>query len=81
MSSSRPYRRKLQLEEVKEEIRRNSGTHFDPSIANVLLELLDKQKITLEISLWKESEGIDSEYFEDNLSKEYEYMMVGKENN
>ena len=61
MSSNRPYRKSLDLEEVKAEIIENAGTQFDPSITYVLLELLEDNKISLEIPLWTESEASSSE--------------------
>ena len=39
MTNDRPYRKALSLEEAFEEIKRNSGTQFDPEIANIFIEL------------------------------------------
>ena len=48
MSSNRVYRSKLSKEEIEEEIeeelRRNSGTQFDPEIAEVFLKFLNKKE-------------------------------------
>ena len=48
MSSNRVYRSKLSKEEIEEEIeeelRRNSGTQFDPEIIEVFLKFLNKKE-------------------------------------
>lgn len=44
MSSNRVYRSKLSKEEIEEEMRRNSGTQFDPEIAEVFLKFLNKKE-------------------------------------
>lgn len=41
MTSNRSYRKALPLEVVKEEIKKCSGTQFDPDIANVFLDILE----------------------------------------
>ncbi len=46
MTSDRPYRRALSLEQAKAEIARCSGTQFDPKVADAFLSLPD--------SIWKE---------------------------
>lgn len=43
MTSKRSYRDCLPLDVVKEEIRKNSGTQFDPEIAKVFLQILETQ--------------------------------------
>lgn len=43
MTSKRTYREALPLDVVKSEIKRCSGTQFDPEIAKAFLEILDKQ--------------------------------------
>lgn len=43
MTSKRSYRDSLPIDVVKEEIKRNSGTQFDPEIAEVFLKILDEQ--------------------------------------
>ncbi len=40
MISERSYRKKLALQEAIEELKRNSGTQFDPEIVQALLEIL-----------------------------------------
>jgi putative nucleotidyltransferase with HDIG domain len=46
MTSDRPYRSALSLEEAKAEIRRCSGTQFDPKVVNAFLSIPD--------AIWKE---------------------------
>lgn len=43
MTSKRSYRDFLPIDVVKEEIKKNSGTQFDPEIAEVFLKILDEQ--------------------------------------
>lgn len=43
MTSKRSYRDSLPIDVVKEEIKKNSGTQFDPKIAEVFLKILDEQ--------------------------------------
>ena len=43
MTSKRSYRDSLPIDVVKEEIKKNSGTQFDPEIAEVFLRILDEQ--------------------------------------
>jgi len=43
MISDRPYRAAMTQEEALEEVKRNSGTQFDPVVASVLLELASKR--------------------------------------
>jgi diguanylate cyclase (GGDEF)-like protein/putative nucleotidyltransferase with HDIG domain len=40
MASDRPYRRALSLEKIEEELKRNSGTQFDPMIIESMLQIL-----------------------------------------
>jgi HD-GYP domain-containing protein (c-di-GMP phosphodiesterase class II) len=48
MSSKRPYRETpLSLEEIKNELKKNMGTQFDPEIVKVTLELIEDGKIKL----------------------------------
>lgn len=42
MSSVRPYRQPLSRAQVIEELKRNSGTQFDPHLAKVFLHLIDR---------------------------------------
>lgn len=46
MTSDRPYRKALSNKIAIEEIMKNSGTQFDPNIANVFYELYNKGEIT-----------------------------------
>ncbi len=45
MTSSRPYRDQMTHEQALEEIRRCSGTHFDPDIARIFIELKTKTAV------------------------------------
>lgn len=42
MTSERPYRRRMSLEEACEELERSAGTHFDPQIVRVFVEEVRK---------------------------------------
>jgi len=42
MSSDRCYRPKLSKEAIIEELKKNSGTQFDPIVAKVMLELVEE---------------------------------------
>ena len=48
MTSRRSYRDSLSLDEVKREIAENSGTQFDPNIAQVFLRILETQPEEIE---------------------------------
>jgi len=50
MTSDRPYRKALLLEEVMAELRYGSGRQFDPRIVEVFMRLADEGKIELEWS-------------------------------
>jgi putative nucleotidyltransferase with HDIG domain len=41
MNSKRPYRDKLEIDVIKDEITRNKGTQFDPKVADVFLNILE----------------------------------------
>jgi HD-GYP domain-containing protein (c-di-GMP phosphodiesterase class II) len=41
MASDRPYRRGRTLEEIKEELKKCSGTQFDPVVAQAFIELIE----------------------------------------
>jgi putative nucleotidyltransferase with HDIG domain len=43
MTSDRPYRKGLPLEKVLEELRRFSGTQFDPTCVDAMLRLLERE--------------------------------------
>jgi HD-GYP domain-containing protein (c-di-GMP phosphodiesterase class II) len=42
MTTERPYAMALTIEEAKEELRKNSGTQFDPRIVKIFIGLLEK---------------------------------------
>ena len=42
MTSERPYRRRMSLEEACEELERSAGTHFDPQIVRIFVEEVRK---------------------------------------
>jgi len=44
MTTDRPYRRALTLEEAINELDRNSGTQFDPKICGAMMELLKEEQ-------------------------------------
>ncbi|MCR5674911.1 MAG: HD-GYP domain-containing protein [Lachnospiraceae bacterium] len=46
MTSNRVYRKRLTDDEVRNEIRRCSGTQFDPALAEIFLKLLDKGELS-----------------------------------
>lgn len=45
MTVSRPYHKSMTLEESIEEIRRCSGTHFDPEVVEIFIKLVEENKI------------------------------------
>jgi putative two-component system response regulator len=45
MMSKRPYRKGLSRKEIVEELRKNSGTQFDPKLVKICLKLMEKGKI------------------------------------
>jgi HD-GYP domain-containing protein (c-di-GMP phosphodiesterase class II) len=45
MTTERPYRKALSIDEAKEEIIRNKGTQFDPQAVDAFLRCLDKHKL------------------------------------
>jgi len=44
MTTDRPYRRALTMEEAINELDRNSGTQFDPKICGAMMELLEEEQ-------------------------------------
>ena len=44
MTSDRPYRKALKMEEAKEELRKKKGTQFDPKIVDILLGILEREE-------------------------------------
>ncbi|NOU96228.1 HD domain-containing protein [Paenibacillus sp. LMG 31456] len=45
MTTNRSYRQKLSIETAAEELRRHSGTQFDPQVADALLKILVREEI------------------------------------
>jgi HD-GYP domain-containing protein (c-di-GMP phosphodiesterase class II) len=45
MTTERPYRKALSPEEARGEVIKNTGTHFDPEIAEAFLSVLDEELI------------------------------------
>jgi putative nucleotidyltransferase with HDIG domain len=43
MASDRPYRRALSFEKIEEELKRNSGSQFDPMIIESMLQILQER--------------------------------------
>jgi putative nucleotidyltransferase with HDIG domain len=50
MASDRPYRKGLSLEEILNELKRNSGTQFDPQVVRAFIQVVDKQGNTVVIN-------------------------------
>lgn len=50
MTSNRPYRKGMAIELVKEEIKKYSGTQFDNNIAEIVLEMIEKEELEIEKS-------------------------------
>ena len=46
MTSDRPYRRSMPHEQAKEEMRRHSGTQFDPSVVEAFMRVADAHPIS-----------------------------------
>jgi HD-GYP domain-containing protein (c-di-GMP phosphodiesterase class II) len=51
MIRGRPYRRKLSIHEALAELKRNSGTQFDPKVVGVFEELSKQKKFRKYLSL------------------------------
>jgi HD-GYP domain-containing protein (c-di-GMP phosphodiesterase class II) len=43
MASDQPYRQALSYKKIEEELKRNSGTHFDPMIIETMLQILQER--------------------------------------
>lgn len=43
LSSNRPYRKAWNVEQVRAELQRMSGTHFDPRVVAIMVSVLDEQ--------------------------------------
>ncbi len=52
MTSDRPYRDALSPEQASEEIKKYSGTQFDPELAAIFLSMLDKSQATRAVDLF-----------------------------
>jgi diguanylate cyclase (GGDEF)-like protein/putative nucleotidyltransferase with HDIG domain len=82
MTSNRPYRNALTLEEALYEIEKSKGEQFDPKIASIFIkeikkmEALDSKKINSENSLFKDLCGIDKRYNSKILKKAYDNKIV-----
>jgi HD-GYP domain-containing protein (c-di-GMP phosphodiesterase class II) len=48
MTTTRSYRRAMSLEAAREEIIRNSGTQFDPRVAEALLEVIREERVAVD---------------------------------
>lgn len=48
MNSNRVYRNKLSYEYITNELESNKGTHFDPKIADIMLDLIKEGKVKIE---------------------------------
>ncbi|MBN1365554.1 MAG: two-component system response regulator, partial [Syntrophaceae bacterium] len=44
MTNDRQYRKKLTKKEAMEEIKKFSGTQFDPKVTNIFLEILEEEE-------------------------------------
>ena len=56
MTSKRPYRDSLPLDIVKEELRKNTGTQFDPELGQLFLNILEND--------FKSVEEIQNKFYE-----------------
>ena len=45
MTANRIYRKAMNIEDVKEEIKNCAGTQFDPKLAEILLKLIESGKV------------------------------------
>lgn len=60
MTANRIYRKQLDLDFVIKELKRNSGTQFDPKLVDILLSLIADGTIDVE-NLYKKSKNNLSE--------------------
>lgn len=56
MTANRVYRKKLNKDYVLGEIRRGSGTQFDPELVDIMLRLIDSGRIDID-NLYKDGEA------------------------
>jgi HD-GYP domain-containing protein (c-di-GMP phosphodiesterase class II) len=47
MVTDRPYRRRMSIEQAKEELSRESGKQFDPRVVSAFLKVLDEREARL----------------------------------
>jgi len=57
MTSARPYRGPLSLEQAIEELKRNAGTQFDPKLAEVFINLIESGSFEKEITIQSGTEA------------------------
>jgi putative nucleotidyltransferase with HDIG domain len=50
MASDRPYRRALTPQEILGELKKNTGTQFDPVVVNAFLKILDEKGLSLVVN-------------------------------
>lgn len=48
MTTDRPYRKGMQLEEAIKQLEENAGTQFDPTLARIFVELVNSKEIVIE---------------------------------
>ena len=48
MTANRVYRKKLDIDYVIGELKKGSGTQFDPKLVEIMLDLIDKGEIDVE---------------------------------
>ncbi len=51
MNSTRPYRKKLPMEEIVKELKRVAGTQLDADIVKVMLQLIEEKKVTADAAV------------------------------
>jgi HD-GYP domain-containing protein (c-di-GMP phosphodiesterase class II) len=56
MTTNRSYRKAMSLEAAREELRRNSGSQFDPEVVAALIEVLHEERVRVHRPLPHESE-------------------------
>ena len=83
MNSRRIYRNALSFEQIKEQIKKKSGTQFDPEIAEIFLKLMDnKSLLNLELENTQSHENTIDKFISDVVStiqdqegtKNYDYL-------
>ena len=47
MTARRPYKKALSVSYAVSELKKNSGTQFDPELVNVFIRLINEGKITV----------------------------------